>query len=261
MATARRWTILAVGTFAQAATSSFLYGIPMLVPALRRQDGLSLFAASLLVSAPIVGAPTDARWSFSVWSMSSWTADCVGSAVVVLSASAERAFRPTVGSARSRASAARVSFLIHQGQRSRSRRRYRVVTEEGTRTSTKVRPAPPARGAAVTGSELLLLRLLLRGLLGSLLLRRHLGHLPSSKSDRRVQRSEQPSLPPGLATGLAGASEPFLEFASRDAPDPTDPDRGNALRIRVVHCAEAAQDGRGVNAQALRHFVGREELV
>jgi len=43
-----------------------------------------------------------------------------------------------------------------------------------SRTSTKVRPAPPARGAAVTRSELLLLRLLLRGLLGSLLLRRHL---------------------------------------------------------------------------------------
>src|SRR5439155_14790309 len=128
-------------------------------------------------------------------------------------------------------------------------------------TSTKVRLAPPARGAAVTKLELLLLRLLLRGLLGSLLLCGHLGHLPSSKSDRRVQRSEQPSLPPGLATGLAGASEPFLEFAARDAPDPTDPDRRDAFRIRVVHCAEAAQDGRGVNAQALRHFVGREELV
>jgi sugar phosphate permease len=50
----RRWTILAVGTFAQAATCSFLYGIPMLVPALRA-DGVSIFAASLLVSAPIVG--------------------------------------------------------------------------------------------------------------------------------------------------------------------------------------------------------------
>jgi sugar phosphate permease len=50
----RRWTILAVGTFAQAATCSFLYGIPMLVPALRA-DGVSLFGASLLVSAPMVG--------------------------------------------------------------------------------------------------------------------------------------------------------------------------------------------------------------
>ncbi len=50
----RRWTILAVGTFAQAATCCFLYGIPMLLPALR-SHGVSLFAASLLVSAPMVG--------------------------------------------------------------------------------------------------------------------------------------------------------------------------------------------------------------
>ncbi|MDT4920959.1 MAG: hypothetical protein QOI15_1861, partial [Pseudonocardiales bacterium] len=38
----RRWTILAVGTFAQAATCCFLYGVPMLVPAFRA-DGVSLF--------------------------------------------------------------------------------------------------------------------------------------------------------------------------------------------------------------------------
>jgi sugar phosphate permease len=50
----RRWTILAVGTFAQAATCCFLYGIPMLVPAFRA-EGSSLFGASLLVSAPMVG--------------------------------------------------------------------------------------------------------------------------------------------------------------------------------------------------------------
>jgi sugar phosphate permease len=55
MAERRRWTILAVGTFAQTATCSFLYGIPMLVPALRQHDGVSLFGASLLVSAPIGG--------------------------------------------------------------------------------------------------------------------------------------------------------------------------------------------------------------
>ena len=54
MAGMRRWTILAVGTFAQAATCCFLYGIPMLVPALRA-DGASLFAASLVVSAPMAG--------------------------------------------------------------------------------------------------------------------------------------------------------------------------------------------------------------
>jgi MFS family permease len=51
----RRWTILAVGTFAQAATCSFLYGIPMLVPALRHDDHLSLFGASLIISAPMAG--------------------------------------------------------------------------------------------------------------------------------------------------------------------------------------------------------------
>jgi MFS family permease len=50
----KRWTILAVGTFAQAATCCFLYGIPMLVPALR-SSGASLFEASLLVSAPMAG--------------------------------------------------------------------------------------------------------------------------------------------------------------------------------------------------------------
>lgn len=55
MADGRRWTILAVGTFAQTATCSFLYGIAMLVPALRSREGLTLFQTSLLVSAPIVG--------------------------------------------------------------------------------------------------------------------------------------------------------------------------------------------------------------
>jgi len=50
-----RWTILAIGTFSQAATCSFLYGVPMLVPALRHDDGLSLLGASALVSAPMVG--------------------------------------------------------------------------------------------------------------------------------------------------------------------------------------------------------------
>ena len=54
MSDGRRWTILVVGTFGQAATSCFLYGIPMLVPALQ-SDGLSLLSASLLVTAPMVG--------------------------------------------------------------------------------------------------------------------------------------------------------------------------------------------------------------
>lgn len=50
-----RWTVLAVGTAAQAATCSFLYGVPMLIPALTRQDHLSLLAAGVLSSAPIAG--------------------------------------------------------------------------------------------------------------------------------------------------------------------------------------------------------------
>jgi sugar phosphate permease len=47
--------VLAVGTAAQAATCSFIYGVPLLVPALRADEHLSLFGASLVVSAPIVG--------------------------------------------------------------------------------------------------------------------------------------------------------------------------------------------------------------
>ncbi|MDT4984039.1 MAG: hypothetical protein QOF95_1529, partial [Pseudonocardiales bacterium] len=47
----RRWTILAVGTLSQAAACSFIYGIPMLVPALRSDEHLSLLGASLIVSA------------------------------------------------------------------------------------------------------------------------------------------------------------------------------------------------------------------
>jgi MFS family permease len=55
MADRRRWTILAVGTLAQAATSATVYGMPMLVPALRSQEHLSLVGASWVVSAPILG--------------------------------------------------------------------------------------------------------------------------------------------------------------------------------------------------------------
>ena len=50
-----RWVILVTGTAAQASTCSFIYGIPMLVPALRGSWHLSLLSASLVVSAPIVG--------------------------------------------------------------------------------------------------------------------------------------------------------------------------------------------------------------
>jgi sugar phosphate permease len=51
----RRWLILALGLLAQAATCSFLYGLPMLVPQLRSELDLSLGAAGAVVGAPAVG--------------------------------------------------------------------------------------------------------------------------------------------------------------------------------------------------------------
>ena len=77
MRAGRRWVILAVGTFAQAATCSFIYGVPMLVPALRAH-GLSLFGAGLLVSAPMVGL----LLTLIVWGAA---ADRIGERVVIMS--------------------------------------------------------------------------------------------------------------------------------------------------------------------------------
>src|SRR3954470_8585644 len=77
MADGRRWTILAVGTFAQAATCCFLYGIPMLVPALQ-DSGARLFEASLGVSAPMVGL----LLTLIVWGAA---ADRYGERVVIVS--------------------------------------------------------------------------------------------------------------------------------------------------------------------------------
>jgi sugar phosphate permease len=51
----RRWLMLALGLVAQAASSAFLYGLPFLLPELRRTYGLSLAQAGLLVSAPSLG--------------------------------------------------------------------------------------------------------------------------------------------------------------------------------------------------------------
>jgi sugar phosphate permease len=50
-----RWMVLAVGLAAQTASCSFLYGIPMLVPALRQDEGLGLGSAGLVVAAPLFG--------------------------------------------------------------------------------------------------------------------------------------------------------------------------------------------------------------
>ncbi|MGH3758714.1 MFS transporter [Actinophytocola sp.] len=51
----RRWFILAVGIAAQASASSFLSGLPFLIPELQRGAGLSLPEAGVLVSAPLLG--------------------------------------------------------------------------------------------------------------------------------------------------------------------------------------------------------------
>jgi sugar phosphate permease len=50
-----RWVILSVGLAAQATSSMFLYGLPMLLPQIRRELHLSLTAAAWLVAAPSLG--------------------------------------------------------------------------------------------------------------------------------------------------------------------------------------------------------------
>jgi sugar phosphate permease len=63
----RRWWILAVGVLAQTAASSFVYGIPFLVPTLRDERGLSLAEVGLLVAAPTTGLLlTLVAWGFVV---------------------------------------------------------------------------------------------------------------------------------------------------------------------------------------------------
>lgn len=51
----RRWLMLAFGLVAQASTCLFLYGLPMLVPQLRAELGISLATAGALVGAPAAG--------------------------------------------------------------------------------------------------------------------------------------------------------------------------------------------------------------
>jgi sugar phosphate permease len=53
--TPSRWTVLALGICAQASASSFLYGLPFLIPYLRRTEGLELVQAASLVAAPSLG--------------------------------------------------------------------------------------------------------------------------------------------------------------------------------------------------------------
>lgn len=50
-----RWTVLLVGTFAQAATAAFYLGLPAIGPGLRAELGLSLAGLGLLLGAPTAG--------------------------------------------------------------------------------------------------------------------------------------------------------------------------------------------------------------
>lgn len=50
-----RWLILGLGLIAQATTTMLLYGLPTLVPTIRRTDHLSLVAVGWVVAAPTIG--------------------------------------------------------------------------------------------------------------------------------------------------------------------------------------------------------------
>jgi len=51
----RRWVMLALGTIAQAVASSLMFGLPFLLPYLRRTEGLTLAQGGALVAAPSLG--------------------------------------------------------------------------------------------------------------------------------------------------------------------------------------------------------------
>lgn len=53
--TPNRWVMMTLGLVAQAGASSYLYGLPMLLPRFRAEDHLSLAAAGWLVAAPSIG--------------------------------------------------------------------------------------------------------------------------------------------------------------------------------------------------------------
>ena len=56
-----RWTILALGTGAQAAYSATFLGIPVLAPALRAEYGLTLPEIGLVIAAANVGSASGSR--------------------------------------------------------------------------------------------------------------------------------------------------------------------------------------------------------
>jgi MFS family permease len=55
LSAARRWSMLGLGLFAQAASSMFTYGAAFLIPALQHERGMSLSHAGLIVAMPTIG--------------------------------------------------------------------------------------------------------------------------------------------------------------------------------------------------------------
>jgi sugar phosphate permease len=72
----RRWLILGLGWAAQTSTCCFTYGIPMLVPAIRRDDHTSLAGAGAVVVAPAIGL----LFTLVAWG---WAADRFGERNVI----------------------------------------------------------------------------------------------------------------------------------------------------------------------------------
>jgi sugar phosphate permease len=76
VSTGRRWAMLAVGVLAQGTSSIVINGPAFLIPALHRQDGLSLVEASIVAAAPSLGVMvTLIAWGYAV--------DMVGERVVL----------------------------------------------------------------------------------------------------------------------------------------------------------------------------------
>ncbi|WP_198035413.1 MFS transporter [Streptacidiphilus rugosus] len=51
----RRWVMLGLGTAAQTAAYTFVYGMPYLIPSMRSSEGLSLAQAGVMVACPTAG--------------------------------------------------------------------------------------------------------------------------------------------------------------------------------------------------------------
>lgn len=80
--TARRWTMLGLGVFAQTASAVMVNGAPFLLPALT-QRGLPLATAGLLVAMPLIGlCCTLIAWGWIVDHVGERTALVAGPAVM-----------------------------------------------------------------------------------------------------------------------------------------------------------------------------------